>query len=96
MNQLFLKNSISYGSQNHSDTRKILGDGSSSLDLGAEKCDWTCVFAVDSHFLLRYDFSILIFHFDAYRYEFVLAQEAEHDYHFWEIEASCIFVILGG
>ena len=56
--QLFLKNSIPYGSWNNSDTRKRLGDESSSLDLRAEKCDLTNVFAVDSHFLLDYDFAI--------------------------------------
>ena len=59
LDQLFLKNSISYGSWNHSDTRKRLGDESSSLDLRAEKCDLTSVFAVGSHFLLKYDFAML-------------------------------------
>ena len=48
--QLFLKSSMSYGSWDHSDTRKRLGDESSSLDLRAEKCDLTIVFAVESHF----------------------------------------------
>ena len=53
------KNSISYGSWNHSDTRKRLGDESSSLDLRAEKCDLTSVFALESHFLLKYDLAML-------------------------------------
>ena len=58
LDQLFLKNSISYGSWDHSDTRKRLGDESSSLDLRTEKCDLTSVFVVESHFLLEYDFAI--------------------------------------
>ena len=58
LDQLFLKNLISYGSWNHSDTRKGLGDESSSLGLRGEKCDLTTAFAVESHFLLEYDFAI--------------------------------------
>ena len=57
--QLFLKNSILYGYWDHSDTRKRLVNGSSSLDLGAEKCDSTAVVAVEPHFLRKYDFAIL-------------------------------------
>ena len=59
LDQLFLKNSISYGSWDHSDTSKRLVNGSSSLDLRAEKCDLTYVFAVEAHFLLKCDSAIL-------------------------------------
>ena len=59
LDQLFSKNSILYGYWDHSDTRKRLVNGSSSLDLRAEKCDLTAVVAVESHFLRTYDFAIL-------------------------------------
>ena len=48
--QLLLKNLILYGYWDHSDRRKILVNGSSSLDLRGEKCDLTAVSAVESHF----------------------------------------------
>ena len=44
LDQLFSKNSISYGPWDHSDTKKRLGDESSSLDPRAAKCDLTGVF----------------------------------------------------
>ena len=37
---------------------KRLGDESFSLDLRAETCDLTSVFAVESHVLLEYDLAI--------------------------------------
>ena len=57
--QHFLKKSISYGSSGQSDTGKRLVNGSSSLDLGAKKCDLTCVFPFKSHFFLKSYFFIL-------------------------------------
>ena len=53
-----LTKSMSYGSWNHSDTRKRLGDESSSLDLRADKCDLSNDFAVECHLLLECDFAI--------------------------------------
>ena len=34
------------------------------LDLGANRCDLSCVFAVESYFVLK------LFYFKAYRYDF--------------------------
>ena len=58
--QLFSKSSILYGYWDHSDTRKRLLNGSSSVDLRAEQCDFTAVFAVESHLLRTCDFAILM------------------------------------
>ena len=42
-----------------SDTGDRLIKGSSSLDLQANKCRLTCVFVVESHFLLENDSAVL-------------------------------------
>ena len=39
---------------------------------------------------------ISLYHFEAYRYDFVLTREAEHDLYFWEIESFYVFIIQGG
>jgi hypothetical protein len=49
----FLKNSISCGSWGPSDTGKMHVNGSSSLDLGANKCDLTDVFLAKSKLFLN-------------------------------------------
>ena len=90
LHQLFLKNSISYGSSGHPDTSKRLVTESSSLHLRAEKWDLSRVFAIKSHFLLNNDFAILrhmCMILPWLKNQNMIIIYEKHDYYIWEIQS---------